>query len=483
MGPSWVDPSTGEILNASVFIYNDVIKMIKNWRFIQTAQVDPSVRSKDLPEKILNESLSYVVSHEIGHCLGLMHNMAASAAYPVDSLRSKNFTQKYGTTPSIMDYTRFNYVAQPEDLGVKLTPPDLGVYDEFVIRCLYSVFEPSKTIWDEAKIIETWIDEKANDPMYRYGRQQIMGRYDPSALEEDLGNDPIKAGEYGIRNLKYILPRMNEWISNDPTAEYREQLYDQLVSQYYRYIRNVMYNIGGIYLSDAKENSLNRRHQSVPRETQKTSVKWVLTQLKNSTWIDNPNVLQKFSLGMPSSVILTETLGKQLFSLYKQVTLSASLSDIPYTVEEYFDDLYYEIWESAIQNRSLTTIDMILQSQLLTVSSKIIETIGGEHIGPSLADIYCYGLDSTGMVTRYIELLRTIPQKRTQTHLGYGYGWQKVINTQTMEETSAYYLKMLQKVTHLLESKMDFFAEEDKSHYQAILFAIKNILRKRTQKN
>lgn len=114
--------------------------MIRNWRFVQTAQVDPSVRGKELPVAILNESLSYVVSHEIGHCLGLMHNMAASAAYPVDSLRSASFTRKYGTTPSIMDYARFNYVAQPGDQGMKLTPPDLGVYDEFVIRWLYTSF-------------------------------------------------------------------------------------------------------------------------------------------------------------------------------------------------------------------------------------------------------------------------------------------------------------------------------------------------------
>ena len=122
MGPSWVDPSTGEILNASVLIYNNVIEMIRGWRFVQTAQVDPSVRGKVLSEAVLHESLSYVVAHEVGHCLGLMHNMAASSAYPVDSLRSVGFTGKYGTTPWIMDYARFNYVAQPGDAGVKLTP-------------------------------------------------------------------------------------------------------------------------------------------------------------------------------------------------------------------------------------------------------------------------------------------------------------------------------------------------------------------------
>ena len=141
MGPSWVDPVTGEIMTASVIIYNDIVKLINHWRFVQTAQVDPRVRAKKMPKDVMDESITYVVAHEIGHTLGLMHNMGASSTYPVDSLRSASFTRKYGTTPSIMDYARFNYVAQPGDKGVKLTPPDLGPYDEFAIKWLYKKFE------------------------------------------------------------------------------------------------------------------------------------------------------------------------------------------------------------------------------------------------------------------------------------------------------------------------------------------------------
>ena len=477
MGPSWVDPTTGEILNASVLVYNNVTQMLRNWRLVQTAQIDPLVRSKELPEALLNESLTYVIAHEIGHCLGLMHNMSASASYPVDSLRSASFTAKYGTTPSIMDYARFNYVAQPGDRGVKLTPPDLGVYDEFVINWLYRPVYGVSTIWEEANVLETWVDEKVNDPMLRYGRQQIAGRYDPTALEEDLGDDAVKAGNYGIQNLKYIMSHLDEWIVDDPEVTARWALYVQMVNQYYRYIRNVIYNIGGIYLSDAKESLSTERFRPVEREKQKASVAWTLEQLRDCEWLDNQVLLKKFPLGIMSSPVVVEAVGKQLMAASRRVALAASLSDEPYLMEEYFDDLYRGIWASALENRKLTTGDMVLQRLLLDQLNEQMRKVGGNRLGiagndaeelfrelyaPSALDAECYGLD---------ELLVT-------THFGTGYGWQRSLDVTNLDESATYYYQMVLRIRDLLESKMKSFDAEDLPHYEAMLFAMKQMLGK-----
>ena len=479
MGPSWVDPTTGEILNASVLVYNNVVQMLRNWRFVQTAQVDPAVRNKELPEHILNESLTYVIAHEVGHCLGLMHNMAASAAFPVDSLRSASFTQKYGTTPSIMDYARFNYVAQPGDKDVRLTPPDLGVYDEFAIKWLYTPIYGKESIWEEAKVLETWIDEKAGNAMFRYGRQQMASRYDPSALEEDLGDDAVKAGNYGIQNLKYILAHLNEWITDDPDATCRQTLYVQMVNQYYRYIRNVLYYVGGLYLCDENADGERERFAPVDRAKQKEAIAWVFEQLRDCDWLENREVLKKFPVGTISSPVLVEAVGKQLMASIQRVALSSSIAEEPYTMEEYIEDLYNGIWNSVLENRKLTIGDQILQRLLLDELKEQVRKVGGNRLGivgsymelltnayaPSAFDIKYYGIN--------------VPHE--EVNLGRGYGWQRRLDVSNIDDSAAYYYEMVQKIKDLLEVRMDSFDEKDKPHYEAMLFAMKQMLGKRAQ--
>lgn len=465
MGPSWVDPVTGEILNASVLVYNDVIKLINNWRFVQTSQVDEKVRAVKMPQDIIDESLVYVISHEIGHTLGLMHNMGASSAYPTDSLRNAAFTARYGITPSIMDYARFNYVAQPEDKGVKLVPPSLGVYDEYAIKWLYTPVVGAKDMWEEYSVAEKIIDEKAGDPLYRYGAQQVTtsnsyGAYDPSARTEDLGDDPIRSSDYGIKNLKYILPKMNEWVGEDDCDfSHRNDLYIQLTNQYYRYINNVMAQVGGIYLNNVKDGSAVKPSVPVSKKVQKASLKWVIGELRSSSWINNADVTSNLPLASPQSNKICAQVAKALASTVPANVILASVvpgNSKPYTVKDYYDDLYSELFASSIAGRKLTSEEKTLQREVLTASSKGVKSILSKSLAEdSSDDEYA----SEPMWCGYDDVT-----------LGEGKApYQKSVSVQTIDESDGCRIVFLNKVKALAASRKSSAPLEDRAHYEYLL--------------
>ena len=464
MGPSWVDPVTGEILNASVLVYNDVIKLINNWRFVQTSQVDEKVRAVKMPQDVIDESLVYVISHEIGHTLGLMHNMGASSAYPTDSLRNAAFTQRCGTTPSIMDYARFNYVAQPGDYGVKLVPPSLGVYDEYAVKWLYTPVVGAKDIWEEYSAAEKIIDEKAGDPLYRYGAQQVSGltygSYDPSARTEDLGDDPVKSSDYGIRNLKYILPKMNGWIgADDSDFSHRGELYTQLTNQYYRYIGNVLAQVGGIYLNNVKAGSSVKPSTPVSKKVQKASLKWVVARLRESSWLDDPEVTSNLPLAAPQSNKICAAVAKTLASTVPvNVILASNVpgNDRPYTVREYYDDLYSELFASSIAGRRLTSQEKTLQREVLTASAKDVKSLLSKSLaGDSDEDEY----SAEQMWCGYDDVC-----------LGEGKSpYQKTVSVQTIDESDGCRIVFLNKVKALAASRKSSAPSEDKAHYEYLL--------------
>ena len=498
MGPSWVDPTTGEIVNASVIVYNNIIQLINNWRFVQTAQVDSRVRAKKMPKDIMDESIAYVIAHEIGHTLGLMHNMAGSAAIPVDSLRSASFTREYGTTASIMDYARFNYVAQPGDKGVKLTPPGLGVYDEYVIKWLYSPIPQAKDMWEEAAIAEKWIDEKAGDPYYRYGRQQISNRYDPSAFEEDLGDDPVKAGTYGIKNLKYILENMNEWIKDDEDLRYRSGIYLQIQQQYFRYLMNVLYQVGGIYLTQVKDGTDGEPVRALDRKKQKESLAWVINELLHSEWINAPQLSDKFDLDISASAnIINRVSYSFLSTLATNVTLSSHVSKekVPYSVREYYDDLYLKIFAPTIQGRKLTTTEKALQNAFLlsgfsaggggsmaalTNDSRFVPS---EMLPlPSLDEIRAYGLDESGVSKIWYEQLQQIEARYGKGSVAralfdnnfgrYVSPFQNTVFVDAISELGYYNIVMLRKVRDLVKGKVATAHRDDKAYYEGLLIKL-----------
>ncbi len=367
MGPSWVDPRSGEILNASVYVYHDVMKLLNNWLFVQTAQADERVRAVTIPEEVIGDGLRYVVAHEVGHCLGYMHNMSASAVIPVDSLRSPSFTQKYGTTTSIMDYARFNYVARPGDRerGVKLTPPRFGLYDYYAVKWLYTPVPDAATAADEYAVTSKWITGAAADSVYRFGKQQFSRSIDPRSQSEDLGDDAVKASGYGIANLKYILGNMNAWIgAQDPDFSQRRTLYDEVLTQYIRYLNHVLANVGGIYFAEKMEGDPVEAYRSVPRERQREALLFCLAQLKDMKWLDNAELIRDMPLmGSPAESIMA-SLVSVVVAAPARVALSAALAEKEaYTPEECRRDVYEFVWASTLKGRTPDALEMMLQRE------------------------------------------------------------------------------------------------------------------------
>lgn len=296
VGPHVSDPRSGEILEADIQWFHNVMSLLHNWFFIQTAAINPEARGNDFKEKIMGRLIRFVSSHEVGHTLGLPHNMGSSAAYPVDSLRSTRFTQKYGTAPSIMDYARFNYVAQPNDKGVALMP-HIGVYDKYAINWGYRPILDAKTAFDEKPILDAWILAKADDPMCHFGKQQGFSPIDPSAQTEDLGDDAVKASFYGIQNLKRIVPKLEQW-TYEEGEDYSElrTMYRQVLSQYSRYMGHVVANIGGVYEDYKSYGQEGAVYTTVPEAHQKKCLDFLFDQcFKTPYWLIDKNIYGKIA--------------------------------------------------------------------------------------------------------------------------------------------------------------------------------------------
>ena len=292
-GPHVSDPRSGEILESDINWYHNVMTLLHNWYFIQTAAINKEARGNEFKTEIMGRLVQFVSSHEVGHTLGLPHNMGSSVAYPVDSLRSASFTSKYGTAPSIMDYARFNYVAQPEDKGVALMP-NIGIYDKYAISWGYRPIL-DKGAKAEKTTLDSWIMAHAGDPMYRFGHQQARGVVDPSSQTEDLGDNAMKASAYGIKNLKRILPRLEEWTS-EKGENYSElsTMYGQLLSQFNRYMGHVTSNIGGVYEYYKTTDQEGAVYTPVDKATQKEALKFVIDELfKTPNWMLDKNIFGK----------------------------------------------------------------------------------------------------------------------------------------------------------------------------------------------
>ncbi|MCI2227629.1 zinc-dependent metalloprotease [Polaribacter sp. MSW13] len=292
-GPHVSDPRSGEILESDINWYHNVMTLLHNWFFIQTAAINPDARKNKFKTETMGRLIRFVSSHEVGHTLGLPHNMGSSVAYPVDSLRSASFTQKYGTAPSIMDYARFNYVAQPEDKGVALMPK-IGPYDKYAISWGYRPIL-NTTAKEEKETLNKWILKHDGDPVYRFGSQQLLNNLDPSSQTEDLGDDAMKASTYGIKNLKRILPKLKEWTTEEG-ENYDElaSMYKELTNQFNRYIGHVSANVGGVYENFKTADQEGAVYTYVTKDKQKRAVQFIVDEVFTTpTWLLDEEILNK----------------------------------------------------------------------------------------------------------------------------------------------------------------------------------------------
>lgn len=365
-GPHVSDPRSGEILESDINWYHNVMSLLRGWFFVQTAAINPEAQKTEFNKEIMGRLIRFVSSHEVGHTLGLPHNMGSSAAYPVDSLRSASFTKKHSTAPSIMDYARFNYVAQPGDEGVALMP-NIGVYDKYSIKWGYKPIL-DKTAEEEKPILNSWILEHAGDPMYRFGHQQVGDVHDPSSQTEDLGDDAIKASLYGIANLKRIVPNLIDWTTEaGENYDDLETMYGHVVSQYGRYMGHVANNIGGVYEHYKTAEQDGAVYTHVSKEHQKNAMKFMQEQLfETPEWLLDQNIFNKIQYS--GSVERIRSVQERYMNTMLQLGKLARIienetinGNEAYTLLEMMRDLRRGIWSETRNGKSIDTYRRNLQ--------------------------------------------------------------------------------------------------------------------------
>ena len=351
VGPSTSDPRTGEIIESDITWYHNHMRSYRNRLLIETGAANPAARSLDMPEELMGETMRKVITHEVGHALGLPHNMIASSSFPTDSLRKPSFTRTYGVSATIMDYARQNYVAQPGD---GLEPRDfvrrLGPFDDFIINWGYRVIPSARTAEDERATLNRWITEQTGPMPYRYLPQFAVG-VDPRAQTEDIGDDAVRSSGYAVQNLKRMLPNLVAW-TTAPGEDYTElaELYGETLGMWSLYMGHVTNSIGGLTINLKTADQTGPVYTIVPKARQKEALKFLTEQaIRTPSWLQQPDVLARIGppLGANSVANRQSTVLTQLMDARRLARLIEAQAMDPasaYPLGEYLEDLRTAVW-------------------------------------------------------------------------------------------------------------------------------------------
>jgi hypothetical protein len=457
------DPRTGEILNASVYIHHNFLSLLYSGRCTQTMASDPTGRTLTLSEKQMGELLKVGIAQQVGRCLGLTDNMGASYHYPVDSLRSAEFTRQHGLTASVMDNIMCNYIAQPEDVekGAVLVQPGIGPYDYFPIRYLYAPVVADKPE-KELVTLNKWVEDAYTAHEYHYGpRQEFYALYDPTALYWDLGDDPFKAADYQIQNLKISIANFMKWYAKeDYDISRRAELYASLIKLFTNRAMELSFWIGGLYLDEGKEGI----SFPVSKEMQQKALNYLVKMSMDLDWLTNAEVKSSLEL---QDLIVDKTrkyIFQLLFDRIRYVALCSEKSDGEYSVKNYMDDIHSIVWKGVLQNRVLTNTEMLYQNAFIDYLVKNISKNMGGGTAKNAGRQQALRGDSFKM-----DIFNEANS--------FVMGWQAqdIVPVNSHQDASVYW-DMLLKIRNLLSSRISSASPDMKEYYGFLIYKINQIL-------
>lgn len=345
MGPSTSDPRSGEIIESHIFWYHNVMSVLQKWYRAQASAVDPKARKAEFDDELMGNLIRFVSSHEVGHTLGLMHNFGSSSTVPVEKLRDKAWVEANGHTPSIMDYARFNYVAQPEDnISQKGIFPRIGDYDKWAIKWAYTWHPEYNSAEEESKALVKVVSDslKSNHRLW-FGFE--ADPFDPRSQNEDLGDNAMLAGAYGIKNLKRMIPQIEKWVSVPGEDSQRLfSAYEGIWDQFGLYIGHVIKNIAGEYNTPKVIGESGLAMERTPIWKQRDAVKFLNDNVfETPTWLNDKSLTNKLNVtfGVELNMVQEEAINSVITRnrLSRMLTSEMSNKSNAYTISNLFADL------------------------------------------------------------------------------------------------------------------------------------------------